>query len=196
MPSSRTLAPIAALVALLVAAPAAAQDAVDGAAAGAPAEPPGTAGGDLAADDDGGGPARFPPSSVRWKLVAGGVGLTAAAYGIGAACAAAWPEVPGSDALYIPVAGPWITLGQSGCSPDDPGCEAIVVVRGILLVLDGLVQAGGLAVAGEGLFMTTESETARAPMHRPRPSRATAITVTPVPVVTERQTGVGVVGSF
>lgn len=195
MRSPRTIAPITLLAALLVAAPAAAQDPTgDGGAGVVPPEAGGTSEeAPSAAADDGDDPARFPPSSVRWKLVAGGVGLTAAAYGIGAACAAAWPEVPGSDALYIPVAGPWITLGQSGCSPDDPGCEAIVVVRGILLVLDGLVQAGGLAVAGEGLFMTTESDTARAPS---RPRRAAAISVTPVPVVTEHQTGVGVVGSF
>lgn len=138
-------------------------------------------------------PARYPPSSVRWKLIAGGLGLTAGAYGIGAACAAAWPEVPGAEALYVPVAGPWITLGQTGCAPDDEGCGAILVVRGILLVLDGLIQAGGVAVAGEGLFMTTESETANA---RVAPRRESAVTVTPVPLVTETQTGLGVIGSF
>lgn len=138
-------------------------------------------------------PARYPPSSVRWKLIAGGLGLTAGAYGIGAACAAAWPEVPGAEALYVPVAGPWITLGQSGCAPDDEGCGAILVVRGILLVLDGLIQAGGVAVAGEGLFMTTESDTASA---RVAPRHETAVTLTPVPLVTETQTGVGVLGSF
>jgi hypothetical protein len=132
---------------------------------------------------------------VRWKLVAGGVGVTAAAYGVGAACAAAWPEVPGAEALYVPVAGPWITLGQSGCSPDDPGCEAIVVARAILLVLDGLVQAGGLAVAGEGLFMTTESEAARAPA-APADRRAAAVTVAPVPLVARGQAGVGLAGAF
>lgn len=196
MPSPRTLALVALLATVLVSAPAAAQVAAagDGDGEAAATEEPSRAAGEEALGD-GDDPARYPPSSVRWKLVAGGVGLTAAAYGIGAACAAAWPEVPGSDALYIPVAGPWITLGQSGCSPDDPGCEAIVVVRGILLVLDGLVQAGGLAVAGEGLFMTTESETGRAPAP-PAPRRATAVTVTPVPMVTDRQTGLGVVGSF
>jgi hypothetical protein len=154
---------------------------------------------------------RYPATSARWKLVAGGLGVTAASYGIGAACAAAWPEVPGSEALYIPVAGPWIALGQSGCAEDDAGCGAILGVRGVLLVLSGLIQGGGLAVAGEGLFMTTEAPAAstgattlgpRATSARaaslpsaPRGQAAT-VTVMPVPLVTERSTGLGVVGLF
>lgn len=151
--------------------------------------------------------ARYPTTSARWKLMAGGLGLTAGAYGVGAACAAAWPEVPGSEALYIPVAGPWITLGQSGCAEDDPGCGAILGVRGVLLVLSGLIQAGGLAVAGEGLFMTTEAPataahvspeqaaTLRAAARAEAEQRAD-IAVLPVPIVTERQAGLGLVGSF
>jgi hypothetical protein len=132
-------------------------------------------------------PVRYPPSSVRWKLVAGGGGIFAGAYGIGAAFSAAFPEVPGSEAMYIPVAGPWIALGQSGCATDDPGCEAMPIVRGVLYVLDGFIQAGGLAIAGEGIFGTTESAA---------PRTTGQITITPVPVVTPERAGLGVVGSF
>jgi len=103
-------------------------------------------------------PRRYPPSSVRPKLIAGGLGLTAAAYGIGAGAAASWPEVPGSERLYIPIAGPWLALAEGGCPSDNPDCDASLALRSILLVLSGLSQAGGLAVVAEGVFMTTEAE--------------------------------------
>lgn len=138
---------------------------------------------------------RYPPSTVRWKLVAGGGGVFAGAYGIGAALSAAFPEVPGSDAMYIPVAGPWIALGQSGCSSDDPGCEAMPIVRGVLYVLDGFIQAGGLAIAGEGIFGTTESSAPATTGARER-AHLGEITVTPVPVVTRDRTGLGLAGTF
>lgn len=105
---------------------------------------------------------RYPPSSVRIGLIAGGLGLTLGAYGLSALMATTFDDVPGSTALYIPVAGPWISLAQNDCAPDDPDCGAILVLRGILLVIDGLAQAGGLGIAGEGLFMTTEAEEAPA----------------------------------
>lgn len=140
-------------------------------------------------------PMRYPPSSVRWKLVAGGGGIFAGSYGIGAAFSAAFPEVPGSEAMYIPVAGPWIALGQSGCATDDPGCEAMPIVRGVLYVLDGFIQAGGLAIAGEGIFGTTESAAPTTTGARER-SRLGEITVTPVPVVTRDRTGLGLAGTF
>ncbi len=49
---------------------------------------------------------RYPPSKVRVPIILSGIGLTALAYGIGAATAAAWPAVPGARGLYVPVAGP------------------------------------------------------------------------------------------
>jgi len=100
---------------------------------------------------------RHPPSSVRLPLVLGGLGITAAAYGASALAATTWDDVPGADAMLVPVAGPWISLAQNDCAPDDPDCGAILYLRGILLVLDGLVQLGGLGIAAEGFFMTTEA---------------------------------------
>ena len=101
---------------------------------------------------------RYPPSSVRLPIILGGSGLFAAAYGTGAACAAGWPEVPGASSLYVPIVGPWMALGKSGCAADDPNCDAILYMRGILYVVSGLAQAGGFAIAAQGIFMTTESE--------------------------------------
>jgi len=142
-------------------------------------------------------PLRYPPSGVRWKLVAGGGGLFAASYGAGAALAAAFPEVPGSEAMYIPVAGPWIALGNSGCSSDDPGCEAMPIVRAVLYVFDGLIQGGSLAIVGEGIFGTTEAA-AQTTAVRPsaRTSRVGEVTVTPVPIVTRDRTGFALGGTF
>lgn len=127
--------------------------------------------------------------------MAGGGGVFAGSYGIGAALAAAFPEVPGSEAMYVPVAGPWIALSQSGCATDDPGCEAMPIVRGVLYVLDGFIQAGGLAIAGEGIFGTTESAAPRTTGAR-EVSHVGEITVTPVPVVTRDRTGLAFAGTF
>jgi hypothetical protein len=136
-------------------------------------------------------PRRYPPTSVRWKLIAGGVALSGLGYGTAFLCATTWPDAPGADKLKIPIAGPWIALGDSGCAEGDPDCGFTAYLRGFLTVLDGFIQVGGLGIAGEGLFMTTERE---AP--RPRAPAEAAVVVRPMPIVTRRTTGVGVVGTF
>jgi hypothetical protein len=127
---------------------------------------------------------RYPPSSVRVKLVAGGLALTAVGWGAAFLTASQWPDVPGASSQKIPVIGPWIALGHSGCAPDKPDCGAQVGFRGVLLIVDALMQAGGLAIAGEGLFMTTEADA---------PKKAW---VRPTPYFTPGGSGVGVVGQF
>jgi hypothetical protein len=136
-------------------------------------------------------PKRYPPTSVRWKLVGGGVALTGLAYGGAFLCASNWPEAPGSDALKVPVVGPWIALGQSGCAEDDPDCGFTAYFRGFLTIVDGILQAGGLGIAGEGLFMTTEAEQRAAPT-----TARSEVVVRPMPIVTPHTTGLGVVGTF
>jgi hypothetical protein len=125
---------------------------------------------------------------VRVKLIAGGVAVTGLAYGAAFLAASAWPEVPGSSELKIPIVGPWIALAKNECSPDVRDCGFEVYLRGILTVVDGLAQLGGLGIAGEGIFMTTESRAAQPP----RP----ALTVRPAPVITATGAGFGVVGTF
>jgi len=139
---------------------------------------------------------RYPPSSVRLKLVAGGLVVAGGAYGAALLSSTVWPEVPGSDVLKIPVAGPWLALGKSGCATDEPDCgTGTLVVRGILLVLDGVAQIGGLGLVGEGIFMKTESG---APAKQ-RPAlgfRQGELTIQPTPIVSARFTGLGFVGTF
>jgi hypothetical protein len=134
-------------------------------------------------------PVRYPPSSVRGKLIVGGLAVTGLAYGAGFAAASTWPEVPGSSELKIPLVGPWMALAKNDCAPDDPDCGFILYMRGFLTIVDGLLQLGGLGIAAEGIFMTTE---ASAP---PRAARR-GVTVRPAPIVTARGAGLGVVGQF
>ena len=133
---------------------------------------------------------RYPPSDVRWKLVGGGVAFTGVMWGASYLAASQWPDAsPGIGALKVPVVGPWVALFQNECPASDPSCGAILYVRAILEIVDGLAQAGGLAVAAEGLFITTESS-------KPERRRPAAASVRAVPIVTGSTTGAGIVGTF
>lgn len=132
-------------------------------------------------------PMRYPPSSVRLKLIAGGVLIAGVAYGIGFLAATQWPDAPGAQDLKIPVAGPWMAFVNNGCPSGD--CGAMPYVRGVLVVLSGLAQAGGMGLVGEGIFMTTES-------NKPRPADAARLTLRPVPIVGAHQGGLGLVATF
>lgn len=134
---------------------------------------------------------RNPPSSARWKILVAGIGLTAVGYAGSALMGGLWEGVPGGDFLFIPVAGPWIALGKSGCVPEEESstgagdCGGMMALRGVIYVVDALVQLGGLGIVGESIFMTTES-----------PDAAPKAAVLPMPIVTEHTIGLGVVGTF
>lgn len=133
---------------------------------------------------------RYPPSSVRPRLIIGGVALTGVAYGAAFLGAEATSNWPGTDELKVPVIGPWWSLALNGCPQDDPGCDAFVYLRAGLLVVDGLLQAAGLAIVAEGIFMKTEA-TPAAPA-----KPVTSFTWTPAPFVTQTSAGFGFVGTF
>lgn len=132
-------------------------------------------------------PMRYPPSSVRLKLIAGGVLIAGVAYGIGFLAATQWSDAPGAQDLKIPVAGPWIAFANNGCPSGD--CGAIPYVRGVLTVLSGLAQAGGVGLVGEGIFMTTESSKARR-------ADSARLTLRPVPIIGAEHGGLGLVATF
>jgi hypothetical protein len=102
---------------------------------------------------------------------------------------------------FIPLAGPWIALGQSGCAADEEStlgqgdCEGIMALRGVLYVVDALVQLGGVGILAEGIFMTTQ-EPAPAAGPRTEPAKETSFRIMPLPIVTHEMTGLGVVGQF
>src|SRR5262245_26270717 len=65
---------------------------------------------------------RSPPSSVRPKVIAGGVAIFGLLYAASIAASSGWPDVPGASGLKIPVVGPWITLGHSSCAYNADNC--------------------------------------------------------------------------
>ena len=168
-----------------------------------------------------GGPAidpGFPPFSVRFKVLTAGLLVTGAAWGVSYAAARGWPEnqchitllgsvdvnnqpcssgPPGSNQLGIPVAGPWIALGKSGCASDDPNCSgALIGVRAALYVLDGIVQAAGLALVLESIIMKTEPPGGPAKKTSAFTMRYRGVELAPLPIVTRSMSGLGITGTF
>lgn len=133
---------------------------------------------------------RYPPSSVRPKVIVAGIGIAGVAYGAAFLGAEATQTTPGSTELKIPVIGPWLALGRNACPPEDPGCDAFVYLRAGLLVIDGLLQVAGLAIVAEGIAMTTEA----APAAPVKP--VASFTWRPSPFVTPTAAGIGFVGTF
>ena len=142
----------------------------------------------------------FPPGSTRYKLALTGAGITAAWYGAAYGFSRLWPEAPGAGDLKYPVVGPWMALADTGCADDDPDCSTfIVVLRAILTTMDGVGQAGGVAVIGEALFLPTAS--AAAPPRRrraPRPGGGSdSFRLRPTPVASGKNgIGIGIAGTF
>jgi hypothetical protein len=132
----------------------------------------------------------LPPPSARIKLLLGGLGMFGVSYGGMALMGALWDGIPGADFLYVPVVGPWIGLGESGCAPNEEttegegDCTGMLALRGILYTVDGLLQLGGLGLIATSIFMETGEEPAK------------KVTILPAPFVVRDAVGLGVVGSF
>jgi hypothetical protein len=124
--------------------------------------------------------------------------MTAAVYAAGMISGFVWNDVPGADALKVPVVGPWIALGQSGCAPDQDSCGGMLALRTILTTLDGLVQLGGLGLAAEGIFMTTEADAEASPSaaSSAQASAPPVLELGVAPVVGPSVAGVSVTGRF
>jgi hypothetical protein len=98
----------------------------------------------------------YPPPSARRNLIIAGFASTAAWYGLALGSSYIWPDTVGAKDLRIPVAGPWIAVGHSGCG-DVVDCHKVIVVfRALATVIDGIGQAGGLGLIAEGLFLPTQ----------------------------------------
>lgn len=170
---------------------------------------------------------RYPPFSNRFKVLAAGVAITGAAWGVTFAASRGWPErtcivgaayayvpgsvsptnplgtpcasgPPGSSQLGIPIVGPWIALGKSGCASDEPTCSvAKPILRGIAYGIDGVVQLAGLGLIVEALVMKTEpSGSEPAKKSSPLALHFHGLEMTPLPVVTPSMSGIGVIGTF
>lgn len=148
-------------------------------------------------------PADLPPPAARATTIVAGVVTTAVSYGLGlSASYLIKPEdLNGAKDLRIPIAGPWLELGKTGCPTSDPGCSKVQLVIGaILTIFDGVAQAGGLGIIGEGLFLNTSSVRPAAPKAEAGPTArryATGPTVRAVPLDFGKDgVGLGFVGTF
>jgi hypothetical protein len=91
--------------------------------------------------------------------------------------------------LYVPVVGPWLTLGQRHCTSIDP-CDS-EVLTGTLLAIDGAMQGIGVLTMAASLFV---------PEAAPQPPTITlgknaSMNVAPAKVGTSGY-GVSALGSF
>lgn len=114
-------------------------------------------------------PDQAPPPSTRLKVL--GVGTLAAAVSYGAALGAsyAFDTDPYASDLRIPIVGPWIKLGHTQLCPSTttdtetdttaPLCSNVSQVMGAVLVgIDGILQAGSIALLIEGIFLPTRND--------------------------------------
>ena len=105
----------------------------------------------------------FPPPSTKIKLIGIGSGVFALSYGAAVGSSYLFENDTGAKQLRIPVVGPWIKLGRTSlCDENDRDCsDALKITGAILAGVDGLLQAGGLALVIEGLFLKTAAPSSR-----------------------------------
>jgi hypothetical protein len=135
--------------------------------------------------------ADLPPSGARTTHIVAGAVTTGVSYGLAVGASYLFTDYRGAKDLRIPVAGPWLALGRTGCPDNDPDCSPVLLVLGAALtIFDGVTQAGGLAIIAEGLFLNTSSG-------RALPKKAAGPTWRAVPLSLGKDgTGLGVVGTF
>ena len=70
----------------------------------------------------------------------------------------------GNDRLYVPVVGPWLALNdRPDCPVERESCD-METTKKVLLVADGVLQAGGVVTMIAGLLSPTEHRVIRRPM--------------------------------
>ncbi len=103
-------------------------------------------------------PNEVPPDAARGRLLLVGAALTAGWYGVGVGTSYLWSEAPNAKDLRLPVVGPWLALGDTGCGSAESSCSTLIVIgRTALAIVSGVGQAGGVLALTEGIFMTTGS---------------------------------------
>lgn len=139
----------------------------------------------------------LPPPESRWKTIGLGLGFSGVWYtGAWGLREWAWYYSPGARDLRYPFVGPWMDLYKTGCPSNDTNCGKFgLVLRTVAVVVDGLGQVGGLAVALDGLFTPTASRS-NAADSASRVSAAPRISLLPVPWTTTGGGGLSLVGQF
>jgi len=151
-------------------------------------------------------PTAYPAPSTRLPLFAIGAATSLVWYGAALGGAYLYPTANGADELKIPIAGPWMSLAETGCPSTTPDCSTFwMVVGGILKGFSGIGQAGGVLLMVEGLLMPTvepRSTTGRAgwklapSSHAPERGTSLATNVLVLPAPLPGGGGLSVVGLF
>ncbi len=96
-------------------------------------------------------------SGPSWAMVGSGVVILGLSY-VPALVVGSSSGLDADRSLFVPLAGPWIDLGQRpGCPGGGASCNAETTNK-VLLVTDGVFQAIG-AITIVGGFLTTAHET-------------------------------------
>jgi hypothetical protein len=153
----------------------------------------------------------LPPPSARWNTLLIGTAVLGGFYGGAVAASYGWSEDPGAEDLRIPLVGPWLKLGQTTLCANLPESETpcsdpLQVVGGVLAVVSGIGQLGGVALLLEGTFMRTRAPGAKSAtawdgerLRLTQPSgwrRSHAPSFAVVPVLTPSTMGAFVTGTF
>jgi len=139
----------------------------------------------------------YPPPAARRNLLIAGIASTAVWYGGALGASYLVDNQSMAKDLRIPFAGPWMSLAHTGCD-GGPSCNTFLVVLGAILTsLDGIGQAAGLGLAGEGLFMPTqEPRRTRAAVHTERVTNRRDFSFRPTFDAGKNTVGFGVLGVF
>ena len=116
-------------------------------------------------------PTELPPDGTRARVLITGAALTVGWYGAAVGTSYIWSDAKNARDLRIPIAGPWMALGDVGCSSKETKAtcsDGIVVLRTTLAVLSGIGQAGGLFAVVEGLFLDTGNAAGNSPSAPPQ----------------------------
>jgi hypothetical protein len=141
-------------------------------------------------------PSEYPAPSTRPNLMLVGAAVAVGWYGAAVGSSYLWKQADSSPSLRIPVAGPYMSLGKTGCSSGESSCNTFtVIVRTVITSLSLVGQTGGLLAVLEGAFVPTASRLER-PEHGAAPKRVTShVAVAPTPM-SAGGAGISVMGDF
>lgn len=151
-------------------------------------------------------PTAYPAPSTRLPLFAIGAATSLVWYGGAVGGAYLYPTANGADELKIPIAGPWMSLAETGCPSTTPDCSTFwMVVGAVFKGFSGIGQAGGVLLMVEGLFLPTVEPRTKAASSRWRltpaapavdQATATAGSVVVLPAPLPGGAGLSVLGLF
>jgi len=129
-------------------------------------------------------PGYHPESRIRTGLVTGGATMFGVPYLISILTAAIGSDSGCCTAMWVPVVGPFIQMGAWNAGTD----SSAVATGDVFLVIDGVLQAAGVAMFVYGLAVPKTVLV--------RNDLGMFKNITPTPIVSKNMTGIGVTAQF